>query len=106
MTHRQEKLTSLYTDLISTFILRLRLQKNLVTVTGVELSKDSKYAKIFISIYPEGKEKEALKILQGNRQKVREFIGSKTSMKFLPRFDFEIDKGEKNRQKIEELLAR
>ncbi len=74
------------------------------TISRVETSDDLKSVKIFISIFPEGKEKETLKHLEEKVGDLREFIGSQIKNKFLPRFKFEIDNQEKAGRKIDELL--
>ncbi len=41
--------------------------------------------------------------MKRKRAEFREFFKGKARMRALPFFDFEIDKGEKNRQKIDEI---
>lgn len=79
---------------------------SIITITHIETSKDLKSAKIFISIFPEGEELAIMNLLKAKIKELREFIGSKIKMKFLPHLEFEVDKGEKERQKIEKLLAK
>jgi len=106
MTKREEKISSLLKQLSSEFLVRLDLGKNFTTITHVTLSKNLKSAKIFISVYPSTSEKKVLKIIKEKRCNMQNFVASKTKLKFLPRLEFEIDEGEKNRQRIEELLKK
>ena len=76
---------------------------SLITITDVSLSDRSNRAIIFFTVLPEQKEKGALDFLKRKRAEFREFFKSKARMRSLPFFDFEIDKGEKNRQKIDEI---
>ncbi len=106
MSFRQEKVSSLLKSVAASFI-----QKEipiatgiLISVTGVNLSKDLKMASVLVSVFPEKKEKETVKILKRNRSRLREYAKPFLKMKFLPYFEIEIDKGEKRRQRIDEIL--
>ena len=103
-SRRQEKVNSLLKNLSADF-LKKNADNSIITITRLETSKDLKTAKIFISIFPESKETETIKFLKSRIGELREFVGSKIKMKFLPHLEFEIDKGEKERQKIEKLLG-
>ncbi len=106
MTLRQEKFNSLLKNLISSFLCK-ELDKNCVmTITRVETPKDFKTAKIFISIFPENREKEIMKFLKSKAGDLRRYIGSQIKTKFLPFLEFEIDEGNKNVKRIEELLEK
>ena len=104
---RQEKVNSLLKDLTASFLSRESgmVSATLITITHIETPKDLKSAKIFISIFPENKEKETLNLLNEKKGELRKYIGSQIKMKFLPFLEFEIDKGEKSRKRIEELLS-
>lgn len=103
-SRRLEKVNSLLRQLAASYLAK-EINGVLITVTRVETSKDLKSAKIFISIFPESKEKEVFKNLKGKVDELRKYIGSQIKMKFLPQLSFEIDKAEKSRQKIEEILG-
>ena len=76
---------------------------SLITVTRVEISKEGKEAKIFISVLPEEKEADAIDFLKRQRGAFREYLGEKVKSYPLPYVDFLIDVGEKNRQRLEEI---
>ena len=103
-SRRQEKVNSLLRRFVSSFLVKEK-SSAIVTITRIETSKDLKIAKIFISIFPESKETETIKLLKLKTGELHKFIGSRIKMKFLPHLEFEIDKGEKERQKIEKLLG-
>jgi ribosome-binding factor A len=63
-----------------------------------------KRATIFITVMPESKEKEALEFAKRKRAELRDFLKKNIEIKIIPFIDIEIDRGEKNRQKIDELL--
>jgi ribosome-binding factor A len=105
MVFREEKAASFIKNLASEFI-KERAQKDiLMTVSNVSVSPDLKKATILVSIFPEKKQAEEVEIIKKiNPGKFREFAKDKIRMKFLPFFEFKIDKGEKKRRRIEELL--
>ena len=71
---------------------------------SVDVSPDLKNAKILISVLPEGKEKAALDFCKRKRSEIKNEIKKKMNLRAIPFVDIEIDKGEKNRQKIHDLL--
>lgn len=75
----------------------------LITVTRVNASKDMKRAVIYITVLPDSKEEEALKFARRRLSDFREYVKKKTRMRIIPFFTVEIDKGEKNRQRIDEI---
>lgn len=75
---------------------------SLMTVTKVETDKYGEKMKIFFTVFPEEKEKDALEFLKRKRSDFRDFIKESARLARIPFFDFEIDKGEKNRIKVEE----
>jgi len=105
MAWRKEKINSLMRELASEFILReVKLKNTLITITRAEISSDIKSLKIFLTVYPENGEKTALTELARNLSEWQKFLASKFRARFIPRSKFIIDQGEKNRQKVEELL--
>ena len=101
---RKDRVTSMLKRLVSDFLKQEANADALITVTSLDISSDLKNATIRISIYPDGKENGVLPALKKKKKSLREFVMSKTKMKVVPKFQFEIDKGEKNRQKIDKLL--
>ena len=67
------------------------------------LSEDRKYATIFFTAFPETREGEALAMLSRETSAVRHYIDERARIGQLPFLRFEIDYGEKNRQRIEDL---
>lgn len=104
MTQRNEKIGVLVKELAATFLGRQNNRTSLITVTSCNTSPDLKRATIFITVLPENKERVALEYAKRNRPELREFLKKNMQTKVIPFIDIEIDKGEKNRQKIDELL--
>lgn len=103
MTLRQEKVSGVIKKLAAEFIQRESSRESLITITNCTVSPDLRKATIFISVLPEKSEEFALNFIRRKRRDIRDYIKQNTKMRVLPFIDVEIDKGEKNRQKIDEL---
>ena len=75
-----------------------------VAISRVEVSRGLKAAVIYVTVHPESQEKNALRELAAIGPKLYNDLAGKLKIKFTPRFVFRIDEGEKNREKVEELL--
>lgn len=104
MTNRTEKVASLIKEKVAEYLSRENNKTSLITVTSANASPDLKRATIFITVLPEDKEKTALLFAKRKRKEIREYIRKHMMTKTVPFIDIEIDRGEKNRQKIDELL--
>ncbi len=105
MSNRNEKIGEILRDLGARFLLVNGNNSSLLTVTRVELTKDGKNATIFFTVFPESFEKTALEFAKRKRSEFKEFVKENSKLGRIPLLDFEIDLGEKNRQKIDTLLA-
>ncbi|MCX6747602.1 MAG: ribosome-binding factor A [Candidatus Nomurabacteria bacterium] len=103
-TGRQAKFGNLIKELSASFLGRENNKTSLITVTSCSTSPDFKKATIYITILPENKEHDALEFAKRKRPELREFLKKNMQTKIIPFIDIAIDKGEKNRQKIDELL--
>lgn len=103
-SRRQEKVQSLLRQFAADYIQGISGSDSLISVTKVDISPDLKYADLYISVLPSEKESSALAFLERKMGGLREFIKPKLSMKTLPYFRVKIDKGEKSRARIDELL--
>ncbi|HZS42766.1 MAG TPA: ribosome-binding factor A [Candidatus Paceibacterota bacterium] len=101
MAYRQEKTTELIRHLASEFIERESGGNGLITITHVSVSDDYKEAMILFTVYPEKEEKAALDFLKRRRTDFKHYVKQKSRIGRVPFFDFELDYGEKNRQKID-----
>ena len=78
-------------------------RNSLITVTRVQMSEDSKRAVIYITVFPELGEPAALAFANRNRGELGKFLSSRTKGMRIPKFEFEIDLGDKNRRRLDEL---
>jgi ribosome-binding factor A len=104
MTQRNEKVANIIKELAAQFLNRENNRTSLVTVTGCNTSPDLKRATILITVLPNNKETEVLNFVKRNLKDLREFLKKNMPIKVIPFLDVAIDQGEKNRQKIDELL--
>lgn len=100
---REQKLKDIIKEAAAEFLQRESNYTSILTVTDVSISERGNTATVFFTVLPEDKEKGALDFVKRKRAEFREFFKGKARMRALPFFDFEIDKGEKNRQKIDEI---
>jgi ribosome-binding factor A len=90
-------------DIISNQLKDPRL--GFITVTGVELADDLRYAKIFISIYGEPeKQKQSLQGIESAKGYIRRELGHRLRLKFTPEIDFRIDESIAYGDRIDRLL--
>ena len=103
-TDRQQKVAQFVKELGAHFLGRENNKTSLITVTGCNISPDLKRATVFITVLPENKERDALDFAKRKRGELREYLKKNMQTKIIPFIDIQIDLGEKNRQKIDELL--
>lgn len=101
---RSEKVANSIKELAAQFLGRENNRTSLITVTAATASPDLKRATIFITVLPADKEPVALSFVRRKLPELREHIKKNLPIKTIPFLAAELDLGEKNRQKIEELL--
>jgi ribosome-binding factor A len=105
MAHFAEKLSQELQQRAALFLQRESNGQSLITVTRCDLTDNQKYATIFISVLPVEKEDTAIEFVRRQRRDFLEYIRKETKIGRLPTINFELDMGEKNRQRIDELSA-
>lgn len=102
-SRRQVKVTEEIAHLAADFLARESNTQSLITVTRAEMSEDLKNICIYFSVLPENLEQSALAFAKRNRTDFREYLKKHSAFQHIPTVDFEIDYGEKNRQRIDDL---
>ena len=105
MKNREYKLKDIIKEVSAKFLNIESNRVSMMTVTDVSISKDEKYATIFFTAFPSNKEKAALDFAKRKRAEFRNFAKKNIRAGRIPFFDFEIDAGEKHRQKIDAILG-
>lgn len=85
------------------FVERESNKTSLITVTNVEMRNRGKDAYIQVTVLPDHQSYAVVDFLNRRKRDMRDFLKKRMSLRVLPFFHFEIDQGEKNRQKIDEI---
>jgi ribosome-binding factor A len=102
--YRKEHLEELVKNLCGEYLTRESNLTSLVTVTRAEISDDMKTAIVFISVFPDEKQTEALHFVLRHRTELRQYVMKRVRAGRLPFIDIKIDKGEKLRNRMDEVL--
>ncbi len=100
---KAEKITELIKNLSAKFVQSESSGASLITVTRVRLSENKKSAMIFFTTLPTDKQQTALLFLNRKINELISFIRKNSKIGIIPNLHFEIDRGELNRQKIDEI---
>jgi ribosome-binding factor A len=98
-----DRLEELLLHLAAEFIVRASNATSLITATRAELSEKGDRAVIYVSIFPDDATGKALEFLNRNANDFREYVRDHARTRDLPRVEFVLDAGEKNRQHLDEL---
>lgn len=104
MSERIEKVNKLIKGLVANFLNAESSSASLISVTNIDTSPDLKKATVYLSVLPENQEKTALLFAKRKLPDIREHLKKNMETKHIPFLEVELDMGEKNRQKIDELL--
>jgi ribosome-binding factor A len=99
--NRSERIMRIVKEAAAEFVQKESNGASLITITDVRLSNDEKYVNILFTVLPEDKEAAALDFTKRMRSEFREYVKNNTKLGKIPTFDFQIDLGEKHRQKID-----
>lgn len=103
MSERDDRLRDLVKGLAASFVQRETNGISLITITDVALADRGGRATIYFTVLPEEKVKGVLDFLKRKRAEFREYFMSNARIGRIPFFDFALDVGEKNRQKIDDI---
>ncbi len=104
-SQKDGRMTDIIKSLAADFIERESNRTSLITVTRVELIDRGREARIFVTVLPDSMAETALEFLKRMRSDLRSYVTEKSRLFRIPRFDFILDVGEKNRQRIEEISS-
>jgi ribosome-binding factor A len=103
MSRQDDKLREAIHELVAKLFNEQSNKSSLITVTRVALTEKARKATVFITVLPEEKEMEALSFGRRLRTEIRGKILEELDIAHPPFIEVEIDFGEKNRVRIEEL---
>ncbi len=108
--HRHEKLVSEIQQAVQKVFTKglsdPRLERSMLTVTGVEVTQDNKIAFIAVSVLPEKHETRVKAGLKHCARFIRREAGELVRTNVLPAFEFHIDNSLKKQAKVMEALAK
>jgi len=102
-SYRKDRFEEVIRDHAARFFSMESNRKSMITITKVESNKNSKIVTVYFTVYPENQEMAALDFARRKLSDFRDFIKEKSRLAIIPFFQFEIDRGEKARQKIDAL---
>ncbi len=99
---------AIYQEVCKMLLFEVKNEKiNGVNVTGVEVSSDLSYAKVFVSLYGTKEEQEdCLEALNKSKGYFRSEIAKRIQMRYTPEIHFVRDDSAAYAARIEELLAK
>lgn len=100
---KKVKKSMMLTELAADYIAREAGRETLITPTRSEISRDRKRATIFVSVFPTDRGEHAIAFLMRHKELFRDYLKKHSRFPVLPYITFEIDYGEINRQRMDEL---
>ncbi|MBE6991558.1 MAG: 30S ribosome-binding factor RbfA [Ruminococcaceae bacterium] len=82
-----------------------RMNKGLVSITGVNATGDLRYCKVHISVFNKEDEKEVMKVLKNASGFLRRELGSRLRLRYTPELIFEADDSIVRGTKVIEMLG-
>ncbi|MBU4284750.1 30S ribosome-binding factor RbfA [Patescibacteria group bacterium] len=105
MKNRIDRVNELIKKKIAEIIFKeILIQNALITVQSVDTSKDLKYTRIKVSVFPFKYSEEALKILKKQSPNLQKVLNRAIKIKFVPRIRFILDRTEERAGRIERIL--
>ena len=112
MSRRTERVEKLIKEEISLIFLHKLKDKlpeidlGFVTITGVKVTPDLKFAKVYISVFDREKREEILEQIKLKTGLIRSLLASRIKIKFTPELKFFIDDTLDYVEKIEGLIKK
>ena len=106
MTERIPKVQELLKEELGAILLREFdvPEDTLVTLTRVDVAPNLQQAKIYISVMPEEKAKEVLRLLKKEVYEMQQLLNKRLNMRPVPRIEWVLETKTAEAQEIEELL--
>ncbi|MEA2509342.1 MAG: ribosome-binding factor [Actinomycetota bacterium] len=108
MTQRTERVQKLAKEVLGEAIQSLKDPRvGFTTVTAVRVTRDLRYARVFISVLGSHDEQDAtMQGLKSATPFLRGRLGREMRVRYLPELTFELDHGPEEAERLERLLAR
>lgn len=109
MSHRPEQIASLLHRAIQDVIakgLHDPRASGLITITGVEVSRDLRSATVLVSVFPEDRQKLTMHALQHASRHIRRQVSDMVALKQTPDLNFRLDMSLKKQAEVFQALSR
>jgi len=108
MSHRIKKINELIKQQIAEIIAReLDIKPGVfLTVSKVDTTRDLRYTRVFVSVFPEQETDYAIKTLDKEIYSLQGSLNKKLTMKPLPRIEFKLDITESKADEVEKILKK
>lgn len=103
MSSRDERAVSILLESAGRYIAREAGRDTMITPTRAVLSRDRKHATIYVSVFPDTEDVHAITFLMRHKDLFRNELKKTTRFTRLPFIRFEIDRGERARQHLDEV---
>lgn len=90
-------------EVAAEFLSRESNRQSLVTVTAADIDERGQRGRIYITVLPDDYEEQALEFANRNRHEFGKYFESKVRGMRIPHIEFVLDRGEKMRQRLDEL---
>jgi len=107
MNFRLEKANTVIQKNLASIMYELsdpRLKGKLVSIAGVSISPDLKYAKVFVSIYGDGDKSGAFDAIKKANGYIKRELSRRIQYRNLPELDFRLSESEDYSEKIDKIL--
>ena len=104
MDARHQTVSEIIRSVVAEYIRSEANTEPLITVTRVEVGPNFRRATVLFTTIPDERESDALIFLKRHAREMRGAIKQNTKLKYLPHLEFAIDRGERHRQHIDELV--
>src|SRR5947207_1639922 len=102
---KHDRTEQLLKELAARFIQEESNGRSLITVTDCKLTRDFGRATFFVSVLPASAEAGAEEFIKRKRGEFRDYLKKHSKIGKLPFVEMMLDPGEKNRQRVDELLG-
>jgi len=103
MTQKDLKLKETLRELAAAFFSRESNRTSLITITDVEVLNRGSKARILMTVMPENQEHAAIDFAGRQLMDFKQYVMDNSRIGRIPFFEIVLDKGEKNRQRIDEI---
>mgnify|MGYP001614709205 CR=1 FL=1 len=103
MSYKKDRFNEVIRDHAARFFSLESNRTSMITITKVVSTDSGDRVTVYFTVYPENQELAALDFARRKRSDFRNFVKENSRLSTMPFFEFEIDRGEKARQKIDAL---